>query len=113
MGLPGWSLLLASCASGLGVLAVWNCSRILRLLKSHSVRSQLELSKRVIELQSSCESLSTTVQRLQSKYQMRETRAKQRAESSTDNIANLSGPEWKAEMRRRMIKPGQPVAHRE
>jgi len=113
MGSHGWSLILASCALGLAVLALWNCARILKLLRSHSVRSQLELSKRVIELQSSCESLSMTVQRLQSKYQMRETRAKQRTESSTTDVSQLSGPEWKAAMRKKLIQPGRPVPHGE
>lgn len=112
MGLLGWCLILGSCAFVLAVMAVSSCYRILKLLRSHSVRSQLELSRRVIDLQSSCESLSTTVQRLQSKYTMRETRAKARSGSS-DDTASLQGPEWKAAMRRKLIKPGEPVRHME
>ncbi len=112
MALPILSLILASLAFILALTAAVNSFRIQRLLRSHSVRSTLELSAQQAAQASALESLSITVKRLTSRYGMQEKRgAKGRAEAIAPD--ELSGPEWKAAMRRKLIQPGQPVKHSE
>lgn len=112
MASPIWSLILASLAFGLAAIAAWNSSRIHRLLRSHSVRSVLELSAQQAAQASALESLSTTVKRLSSRYGMAERRGA-KGQAAASEAQNLSGPEWKEMMRKKLIRPGQPVAHQE
>lgn len=110
--LPIWSLILASLAFILAATAAWNSFRIRRLLRSHSVRSALELSVQQAAQASALESLSTTVKRLSSRYGMAAKRgAKGQAEG--DPLSGLQGSEWKAAWRARNIRPGQPIQHKE
>lgn len=111
MALPGWCLILASLAFVLAAAAWWNSFRVVKLLRSRSVRSLVELSALVTEVQSGLESLSRSQAKLSSKVQMRETRAKQANQPS--ELSELSGDAWRKAARAKFIRPGLPVQHGE
>jgi len=106
-----WCLALASCAFALAGWALWSCSRVLAMLRSHSLQSAMELSASLAATQSSFESLSKTVRRLSSRYGMAEHRAADgtRRVNGEIPLSELTGEEFRREARRRLIKPGQPV----
>lgn len=113
MALLGFCLILASLALGLALMAVVNSFRTLKLLRSHSVKSVLEISAQQAAHASALQSLSTTVKRLSSRYGMAEKRGANGKASASDDIDRLQGAEWKAAMRSRLLRPGQPVKHSE
>lgn len=92
------------------LVAWWSCRRVIDLLRSHSVRSAVELSASLTALQSSFESLSTTVRRLSSRYGMQERRARDGTSRSNGEIPldELQGAEWRRAARAKFIRPGQP-----
>lgn len=106
-----WCFLLASCSFALAGWAAWSCSRVIGLLRSHSLRSAMELSASVTAMQSSFESLSKTVRRLSSRYGMAERRAADGTSRVNGEIplSELTGDEFRREARRRLIRPGQPT----
>jgi hypothetical protein len=107
MALAISALILASLAFILALIAASNSYQTLRLLRSHSVKSVLELSVQQAAQASALESLSITMKRLSSRYGMAEKRgAGGRAESS-----ELKGSDWKKQARLQFIKPGVPVNH--
>lgn len=112
MASPIFALILASLAFALAAMAAWNSYRIHRLLRSHSVRSVLELSAQQAAQASALESLSITVKRLSSRYGMAAKRG-EKGQAAAAPEEPLSGPEWKAMMRKKLIRPGVPVAHGE
>lgn len=106
--LLGLCFALASLALASAAVAIVSCVRVAKLLRRHSVRSLVELSTHVTEMQSSLESLSTTVRRMESKYRMRETRAKGK---SPDDLSELQGDEWRKAARQKYIIAGRPTQH--
>lgn len=109
--LLGLSFVLGSLACALAVMALVSCRRVALLLRKHSVRSLVELSTHVTEMQSSLESLSTTVRRMESKYRMRETRAKGKGLADPEDISELQGEEWRRAARKKYIMAGRPASH--
>lgn len=107
-----WSLVLANCVSlCVAAVAFASCRRVIKLLRSHSMRSVLELSVSVTALQSSFESLSTTVRRLSSRYGMAANRAKDgtRRVNGELPLDDLKGAEWRAAARAKFIRAGKPT----
>jgi hypothetical protein len=63
-------------------------------------------------MQSSFDSLSTTVRRLSSRYGMQERRGKDgRSQATGDDLSQLPLGQWKEQARQRYITPGKPVNH--
>ncbi len=107
-----WSLALGSCAFALAVWAVVSLSRVLGMLRSHSLRSAMELSASLAATQSSFDSLSKTVRRLSSRYGMAEYRAADGTRRVNGEIPldELTGDEFRREARKRLLHPGKPVS---
>lgn len=102
---------LVSCASlYVGAVALWSSRRVTQILRSHSMRSALELSASLTATQSSLESLSKTVRRLSSRYGMAERRAKDGTSRVNGEIPleELSGEEWRKAARAKYIRAGKP-----
>lgn len=113
MNVMFWSLILANCVSLCVAMAAWlSCRRVIALLRSHSTRSALELSVSVTALQSSFESLSTTVRRLSSRYGMAANRAADGTRRVNGEIPldELKGSEWRRAARAKFIRAGKPSA---
>lgn len=114
-----WTLLVSifasiavSCASLYVAGVAWlSCRRVIKLLRSHSTQSALELSAALAATQSSLESVSTTVRRLSSRYGMAERRAKDGKSRVNGEIPldELKGQEWRQAARARYIRAGQPT----
>lgn len=107
MALAFSALILASLAFVLGLIAALNSYRTHRLLRSHSVKSVLELSAQQAAQASALESLSITMKRLSSRYGM----AEKRGAGGKAQSADLKGDDWKRQARLQYIKPGVPVNH--
>jgi len=105
-----WSSGLVSCVSlFVAVVAWWNCSRVIAMLRSHSTRSALELSASQAALESNYASLSKTVKRLSSRYGMAANRASDgtRRVNGELPLDELKGAEWRAAARAKYIVPGK------
>ena len=105
---------LVSCVSLFVAVVAWSsCRRVTAILRSHSTRSALELSASQAAMQSSLESLSTTVRRLSSRYGMAERRAKDGTSRVNGEIplAELKGQEWRNAARAKFLRAGKPVEH--
>ncbi len=99
------------CMSG---LALWSSARVIRLLRTHSARSALDLSAQIAAQSASLQSLSTTVRRLSSRYGMQERRGKDgRSQGPQDDLASLPTDEFKRRARAMFIVPGRPTKHGE
>jgi len=91
------SLLLFSCLASLSFIAsgmaFWSCVRVTRLLRTHSARSALEISSELAALQTSLQSLSTTVRRLSSREGMAARRGAdgkaQKPEPTTADVVEM------------------------
>lgn len=106
-----WFFALVSCVSlFVGLAALSSCRRVIKLLRSHSMQSALEQSVSLTALQSSFESLSTTVRRLSSRYGMQERRAKDGTSRSNGEMPldELTGAEWRKAARAKYIRAGKP-----
>lgn len=109
-----WSSVLVSCVSlFVAVVAWWSCRHVINLLRTHSMRSALEQSASLASLQSSFESLSTTVRRLSSRYGMADRRARDGTSRVNGEIplAELKGEEWRRAARAKHIRAGKPGEH--
>lgn len=103
---------MVSCVSlFVAVGAWWSCKRVIAILRSHSMRSALELSAQLTATQSSLESVSKTVRRLSSRYGMQDRRAKDGTSRVNGEIplAELKGHEWRQAARAKFIKAGKPA----
>lgn len=109
-------LALANCVSLYVAVAAWSSYKhVIELLQSHSTLSALELSASVTALQSSFESLSTTVRRLSSRYGMQANRAADgtRRVNGEIPLAELKGDEWRKAARAKFIRAGKATPHSE
>lgn len=90
-------------------VALWNSSRVTKLLRSHSMRSALELSVQLTATQSSLESVSKTVRRLSSRYGMQDRRARDGTSRVNGEIPldELKGDEWRRAARAKFIRAGK------
>lgn len=111
------AVILISCSSlvsfvslCVALVALLSFRRVTALLRSHSTRSAVELSASLTALQSSFESLSTTVRRLSSRYGMADRRARDGTSRSDGQIPldELKGSEWRQAARAKYIRPGKP-----
>lgn len=103
---------LVSCVSLFVAMgAWWSCKRVIAILRSHSMRSALELSAQLTATQSSLESVSKTVRRLSSRYGMQDRRARDGTSRVNGEIplGELSGPEWRKAARAKYIRAGKPT----
>lgn len=93
------------------VAALSSCRRVTAMLRSHSMRSALELSASLTATQSSLESVSKTVRRLSSRYGMQERRAKDGTSRVNGELplSELKGSEWRAAARAKFIRAGKPT----
>jgi len=101
-----------SCASLYVAVVAWlSCRRVIKLLRSHSTQSALELSAALAATQSSLESVSTTVRRLSSRYGMAERRAKDGKSRVNGEVplSELKGDEWRKAARAKYIRAGKPT----
>jgi len=114
----GYTVLLFLCLGGVScvslfvaVAALSSCRRVTAILRSHSMRSALELSSQLTAMQSSFESLSKTVRRLSSRYGMAENRARDgtRRVNGELPLDDLTGAEWRKAARARYIRAGKPT----
>lgn len=103
---------LVSCGSlCVGLVAWWSCKRVIAILRSHSMRSALELSAQLTATQSSLESVSKTVRRLSSRYGMQDRRARDGTSRVNGEIplSELRGDDWRKAARAKYIRPGKPT----
>jgi len=93
------------------VVAWSSCKRVTAMLRSHSMRSALELSSQLTAMQSSFESLSKTVRRLSSRYGMADNRARDgtRRVNGELPLDELTGAEWRKAARAKFIRAGKPT----
>jgi len=106
------ALALVSCGSlCVSLVLLSSYRRVIDLLRSHSTRSGLELSVQLTALQSSFESLSTTVRRLSSRYGMAANRAGDgtRRVNGEIPLSELKGDEWRRAARAKFIRAGKPT----
>jgi hypothetical protein len=96
------------CVAG---AAWWSCRRVIAILRSHSMRSALELSAQLTATQSSLESVSKTVRRLSSRYGMQDRRARDGTSRVNGEIPlnELKGDEWRKAARAKYVRPGKPT----
>lgn len=106
-------LALTSLSCALSVVAIFSCNRVTRLLRTRSVRSALEVSSEMAAMQSSLESLSTTVRRLSSRYGMAEKRGRDGKAHSSQAELPVGDPNWKAHARALYLKAGKPLNHKD
>jgi hypothetical protein len=102
---------LVSCVSlYVAVVALLSCRRVIKLLRSHSMASALELSASLAATQSSLESVSKTVRRLSSRYGMQDKRARDGTARHNGEIplSELKGAEWRAAARAKFVRAGKP-----
>jgi len=92
------------------VAALSSCRRVTAMLRSHSMRSALELSAQLTATQSSLESVSKTVRRLSSRYGMQDRRARDGTSRVNGEIPldELKGDEWRRKARAKYIVAGKP-----
>lgn len=101
-----------SCGSlFVAVVALSSCRRVIKILRSHSMQSALELSASLTATQSSLESVSKTVRRLSARYGMAERRAKDGTSRVNGEIPldELKGDEWRRAARAKFIQAGKPA----
>jgi hypothetical protein len=113
------STILITCASVLvsfvslsvAVVAWLSCRRVIGILRSHSMRSALELSAQLTATQSSLESVSKTVRRLSSRYGMADRRARDGTSRVNGEIplSELKGDEWRRAARAKYVRAGKPT----
>jgi len=100
-----------SCVSlCVATAAWWSYKRVTAILRSHSMRSALELSAQLTATQSSLESVSKTVRRLSSRYGMQDRRARDGTSRVNGEIPldELKGDEWRRKARAKYIVAGKP-----
>lgn len=92
-------------------VALSSCRRVTAILRSHSMRSALELSAQQTAMQSSFESLSKTVRRLSSRYGMADNRAKDGTRRINGELPldELTGADWRKAARAKYIRAGKPT----
>jgi len=107
-----WCLGVVSCVSLYVAVGAWlSCRRVIEMLRSHSMRSALELSAQLTATQSSLESVSKTVRRLSSRYGMQDRRARDGTSRVNGEIplGELQGAEWRNAARAKFIRAGKPT----
>ena len=100
---------LVSCASLFVAVVLWSSyRRVIAILRSHSMRSALELSTQLTAMQSNFESLSKTVRRLSSRYGMAEKRARDGTVRVNGELPldELTGAEWRRAARAKYVLKG-------